>query len=76
MVADPERLIDPKFVMPAELGAAMPARGSGVLVWPEFVTVALSGLVPEYLMPPDRSRTGAVIDGLNRMKGPTWKMWN
>src|SRR5271163_1397305 len=49
--------------MPAVLGAAMPARGSGVLDWPEFVTVALSGLVPEYLIPPDRSRTGAVIDG-------------
>jgi hypothetical protein len=41
----------------------MLAKGSGVLAWPVFVTVALLGFVPEYWIPPERSSTGVVIEG-------------
>src|SRR5690348_11832124 len=50
-------------VRPLELGAGMLARGSGVLAWPYFVTVALLGLLPEYRMLPERSSSGAVMVG-------------
>ena len=49
--------------MPLELGAAILARGSEVLGWLVFVTVALLGLDPEYRIPPERSSSGVVMDG-------------